>query len=154
MEEEENDYCQGCVKVFSVNVQQCIHNLIHPKDKNHHLFPPREERSPETKAVSPCFRPCREPQNVHIRLNRTIHNAGCLDIAMLSRMLQGNIIHYPVYLSIAGLFSSSISALSHTCNTNILYNITSLGFLTPGSLAGSILSLITNTVFKHSGPFY
>lgn len=109
------------------------------------------ERSPETKADSPCFWPCWEPQNVHIRLNRTIHNAGCLEIAMLSRMLQGYIIHYPVYLSIAGLFSSSISALSHTCNTN---NITSLGFLTPGSLAGSILSLITNTVFKHSGLFY
>lgn len=32
-------------------------------------------------------------------------------------------------------------------------SITSLGFLTPGSLAGSILSFITNTAFKDSGLF-
>lgn len=49
--------------------------------------------------------------------------------------------------------SRTISAMSHTCNTK---NAASphLAFLTPGSYEGSMLSFITNTLFKHPALLY
>lgn len=68
---------------------------------------------------------------------------------MLSHMLQGNIIHYPVYLFLLLCFYLHLF-LPRAMHATPTYNITSLGFLTPGSLAESILSPITNIVFKDS----
>ncbi len=86
------------------------------------------------------------------KLGRTIINAGCLDTAMLAHMLQGNNIHYPAYLF---LFLCSFLYLfllraAHATPTN---SKTLLGILTPGFLAGSILSLTKNKVFKDLGLF-
>ena len=72
---------------------------------------------------------------------------------MLSRTLQGNIIHYPVYLSLSARLFPSHLFLPWAAHATPTYSITSPGFLTPGSLIGSILSLITNTVFIDAGLF-
>lgn len=93
-----------------------------------------QSRAGESKTVSACFQTpfeitsgCSHGQ---ARLNKTIHNAGCLDPAMLSHLPRGNIIHHPVYL-FPRLLSFLHLFLHQATHATPTYNFTPLGSLRP-----------------------
>lgn len=69
---------------------------------------------------------------------------------MLALMLQGNIIHYPVYLFLL-VCTFLLLFLPQATYATAAYNSSSLGSLILGLLAESILNQTANTVFKDSG---